>query len=282
MRELVIVPTFDRPEYLWNTLENLYNCPSCDADIWVCEDIHADKPKHFTTQMEMLATIREWEKKFNSRFRYFAMAPHTTYGNSYCVLMNLAHASTMSYDHVHLIEDDVMVTDDYFWWADEVMQQFSPWVACAGRLNRSLNFAMNGPEAIDETVKDTRACHKSITAYNSWATCFSKEALYTISTMAGGFEFARPGREQDIAIQDMLRRNKFESIWPYVPRAYHLGWYSYHRDGMRFNGTLEEKVKALQAAVRDPEKIRSMASIQQIDAFPKQQPSYVAGTLCLR
>ena len=44
-RDIVIVPTFDRPEFLWLCLENILAAEgSLDREIWLCEDIHADKP----------------------------------------------------------------------------------------------------------------------------------------------------------------------------------------------------------------------------------------------
>ncbi len=271
MRDIVIIPTFDRPEFLWVCLENLSKARGIESkEIWLREDVHADKPKPFTIEMEFLATIREAERVFRNQVFYAARAPHTTYGNSYNVLSALSEASMTDANLVYLIEDDVLITEDFFEWNEAVHNTFRPWVSCAGRLNRSLNFAMNGPEAIDESIKDTNACHASITAYNSWATCFSRTALNDIADVYRFDKFG-PGLEQDILIQNIIRREKMTTIWPYVPRAYHMGWYSYHREGMRFYGTLEEKVKELRATVTNPEKIKTMASIQQIDPFPKKQ-----------
>jgi len=272
MNDLVIIPTFDRPEFLWACLENLYrNVRGALTNklYWITEDIHADKPKDFTTQWENMATLREAVRMFGSSFRYLATQPHTTYGNSYNVLSALAEAAISEVNKVYLIEDDVLVTPDFFEWHEGVHRTFSPWASCAGRLNRSLNFHMNGPEAIDENIKDLNACHESKTAYISWATCFSRIAIENIAGTANSFEYFRPGYEQDIMIQDHIRRHKLTTVWPYVPRAYHMGWYSYHRTGgMKLYGTLEEKVKALQAAVTKPAKLRSLAGATEIDAFP--------------
>jgi len=268
MTDLVIIPTFDRPEFLWLCLENLVNIFGWSDQlphIWVCEDIHADKPKSFTIEMEMLAVHREFQGRLG--YRYIATKPHTTYGNSYNVLSALQAANGAGYRYVYLIEDDVLVTPDFFDWNDAVHAKFKPWASCAGRLNRSLNFEMNGREAIDESVRDVTACHSSVAAYNSWATCFSAEALQWISGNTSFDQFAS-GFEQDIMIQRQIRRAKLTTVWPYVPRAYHMGWYSYHRDGgMKLYGTLEERVTALRAAVKDPAKLRSLGA-QDMDAFP--------------
>jgi hypothetical protein len=272
MSDLVIIPTFDRPEFLWLCLENLYENVLHEGNyphMWVCEDVHADKPKSFTTEVEMLAVHREWQQKLG--YRYFATAPHTTYGNSYNVLRALHSAHQANYRYVYLLEDDVLVTPDFFEWNEAVHQKFNPWASCAGRLNRSLNFAMNGPEAIDESSADVNKCRASVTAYNSWATCFSVEALKYISTLGANYDGFRPGYEQDILIQRFIRGAKQTTIWPYVPRAYHMGWYSYHRNGgMAVYGDLETRVKAIRTIVKYKERIKAVAGPQDIDAFPSK------------
>ncbi len=279
MNDLIILPTFDRPEFLWLCLENLVqvfgdsqNIPA----IWVCEDIHADKPKSFTIEMEYLAVHREWQQKLG--YKYIATTPHTTYGNSYNVLNALQAANGCGYRYVYLLEDDVLVTPDFFKWNEAVHEKFNPWASCAGRLNRSLNFAMNGPEAIDESIKDPGACRASVTAYNSWATCFSQDAMKYIATLGGNYDGFKPGHEQDILIQRFIRGAKQTTIWPFVPRAYHMGWYSYHRDGgMKVYGTLEERVKAIRGIVKHQDKIKAVAGPQDIDAFPAKQLAQYTG-----
>lgn len=271
MTDLVIIPTFDRPEFLWICLQNLYenmDSPNCNMEFWVCEDIHADKPKGFTTEIEMLAVIREWQPKLG--FQYFATTPHTTYGNSYNVLNSLVRAADNgSYRYVYLIEDDVLVTPDFFSWNEQAQEKFKPWASCAGRLNRSLNFQINGPEAIDETIKDVTACHSSVTAYISWATCFSAQALRDIKSLDAAYDSFEKRFEQDVMIQRHIRRTKQITIFPFVPRAFHLGWWSYHRDGgMKLNGTLEERIIALRKIVKDPAKLQAVKGPQEMDVFP--------------
>jgi hypothetical protein len=214
--------------------------------------------------------------------------PHTTYGNSFNVLEAFREAYATDARYVYLLEDDVLVMPDYFEWHEEAQEKWHPFVSCAGRINRSLNFAMNGPEAIDETYKSPLACVRSSTAYISWATCFRRDLLGTALAhiYPGWYEKVAPGNEQDIFIQDLMRSIPSGhgcSVWPYVPRAYHMGWYSYHRTaGMKFNGTLEEKVAALRSAVSDPQKIKAMACLQEIDPYPTAPVDTWRGSLFLK
>ena len=274
MRDIVIVPTFDRPEFLWLCLENIAAADGWqDSVILVCEDIHADKPKSFTVEIEMLATIRYFEKVFGQNFRYRHMTPHTTYGNSHNLLSVVAEAMLCEHRLVYIIEDDVLITEDFFVWNNGVQEKFRPWVSCAGRLNRSLNFESNGRYAMDETIKDVNACTRVQGAYMSWATCFPRTSLDLLlhSERIQDQTFG-PGVEQDILIQNVMRRYGVSSLWPFIPRAFHLGYYSYHRDGgILPQGTLEQKVKALRAVVTKQNKLREVAGIQDIDAFQEHE-----------
>lgn len=288
MKDIVIVPTFDRPEYLWMCLENLRLAHGSHAkQIWICEDVHEDKPKDFTTQIDMLATIREAGQLFGrENVTYFGRAPHTSYGNSHNLLQALKDSIYTDARYVYIVEDDTMVMKDFFNWHEQAQQQYQPFVTCAGRINRSLNFQMNGPEAIDESQKDSMACVRSHKAYMSWATCFKREGLYWLLKHApdkDGDDPWRPGFEQDMFIQDFIRDGHNASVWPYVPRAYHMGWYSYHRTaGQKFHGTLQEKVTALRRAIYSKAMINEMACLQEIDPFPREPIVWGEGDFYLK
>lgn len=273
MADIVVVPTFDRPEYLWVCLEKLSEAAGVqDKEIWVCEDNHG--PKDGWVSINMIPTLAYWEKRLPLRYIY--REPHTAYGNSYNVLTALADACKAQARYIYLVEDDVMVLPDFFTWHEAVQQQnavYGP-VSCAERYNHSLNFAINGQYVLDESFKDSNAYINKNDVYSSLGVCFPFETLRLFMYMnypAGGWKsypFA-PGVEQDILIKSWIKKVHLPVIWPYVPRCYHMGWYGYHRNtGMRFNGTLEEKVTALKAAMVDPSRIREMAGAQDIEAYP--------------
>jgi hypothetical protein len=270
MRSIVIIPTFDRPEFLALCLEHLKAAEMpANTQVWLCEDIHTDKPKHFTVGWEMLGVVREFEAAFRpeartdfkTSFRYIGRSGHSTYGNSYNVLSALCEASLQpDVDLVYLIEDDVLITKDFFQWNELVHKKFSPWASCAGPITGSLNFAMNGPEAFTSNG-DVHAVHQSNSgAYLSWATCFSKSAMREFATWNPAYNTFGPGQEQDILIQRMLTRERLMMIFPYVPRAYHMGWYSYHLPGgLKPTGTLLERMQCIRSASTNSQRIRELA-----------------------
>lgn len=281
MKDIVIIPTYDRPEYLSICFEKLAEARGIEnKEFWVCQDNHIEKMLDFTTQWETLAAIKEGERLLGKdRIKFTARDPHSTYGNSKNLLDAIYDAYAFEHDvhYVYIVEDDVAVMPDFFEWHEAAQEKFVPFVSCAGRLNRSLNFHMNGPEAIDETIKDPLACVGTRSSYHSWANCYHRESMNWILNINSEADF-KPGLEQDIIIQNLMKEQRHTggSIFPFVPRAYHMGWYSYHRTaGMKFEGNLKEKVDALRRAITNRSTIRAMAALQEIDPFPNQPiPEY--------
>lgn len=305
--DIVIVPTYDRPEYLALCLEKLRAAQgSQHKNIWVVKDAHIGDVEGETFWQTVRLAVKS-EARLHRE-------PHNFYGNSFNVLEAFKEAYATGAKRVYLVEDDVMVMPDFFQWHEAAQDQFHPFVSCAGRVNRSLNFETNGREAIDEACIDPLACSASGRAYGSWAACFSHQILGLILQEAERQDFAKhiaPGNEQDIFIQRLMPRiQMYEyggmgvaefhdrsseivntvvtrsgfSVWPYVPRAYHMGMSSYHRNaGLKFNGSLEEKIAALRSTISDPYKIRLMALLQDdIDAYPTQPTPDWSGKLFLK
>ena len=313
MKDIAIIPTYDRPEYLALCLTKLSKARGIDEkEIWICVDHHSNVKEDQEILRQTVRVVLDFMKILSGpTIRMIHRKAHATYGNSFNVLEAFREAYATDARYVYLLEDDVLVMPDYFEWHEEA-QKWHPFVSCAGRINRSLNFAMNGPEAIDETYKSPLACVASPRAYGSWAACFTRQSLGLILKEVANQDFLNhigPGNEQDIFIQRFMPRVRMYtpegltpapwaesglvypttnielgfSVWPYVPRAYHMGWFSYHRTaGMKFNGSLEEKFAALSCAVSDPQKIKTMACLQEIDPYPTEPIKYVDGQLFLK
>jgi hypothetical protein len=278
VKSIIVIPTYDRPEMLWLCLEMIARADKPDDyHIWVCQDNHLGKPIPFATEVEYVAVLSYFKGVFGSEhFTHVSTPVHDYYGNSYNVLRNIGLTLLVPYVRtVYLIEDDSMVTPDFFRFNEVAQEKFRPFVVCNGRINRSLNFHINGPDAIDESQPDPSVVVRSAKAYMSWANSFDIEALEGLfdTTPISYAEF-RPGYEQDMFFQNVIRMKKLDSIWPVVPRAYHLGWYSYHRSGQRPNGTLEERVKFLRQAITDKNTLQQLAGLQDMDPYPLHIPKW--------
>ena len=273
MRDIVIVPTYDRPEYLAVCLERLAAATGSESkDIYVRQERH-EEGSHF------FAATREVCDQFSDAFHYLELRwcqENSSYGNSRNVFRGLTFALEELPDRTYLIEDDVMVMEDFFMWHEAVQKKYpTAFVSVASSVNQSLDYAINGPEVLDERETNSLAIHISKYAYSSVGVCFPQKTLRCIVHPASVLPTRTfgPGVEQDILIKELMKQSYGESIWPYLPRAYHTGWYGYHRNtGLRFNGSLQEKIAALRSVLHNQDKISSMALVQNIKAVPTKQP----------
>ena len=119
---------------------------------------------------------------------------------------------------------------------------------------------MNGPNAMDPS--DDSAAYKTVQgAYSSHAVAFKRKNLDQLLSYVMSFSKWESGFEQDMLTQRFMRIVHKASAWPYVPRAYNVGVYSYHiNTGRKLTGTLEEKTRALDQIIHDPDKLRDMST----------------------
>ena len=74
-RDIVIVPTYDRPEYLWVCLQKLSAAHGVqDKEIWVCEDNHSDGKDGWAT-FNMVPVMEEARRLFKQFRVYLACTP---------------------------------------------------------------------------------------------------------------------------------------------------------------------------------------------------------------
>lgn len=273
MRDIVIVPTYERQEYAHVCLEYLSRVEGIgDKEVWLCQDSHEDgfevNPLHAPEDTRKLALF--FGQLFGSRADYIMIRSHSTYGNSRNLIEALKRAYERGAERIFLVEDDIMVMPDIFRWHEAVLDQVNPFVSCATSLNKSAHFPINGRYAMDETFRDPNAVYISANAYSSHAVAFKREnlgeLLIEIDRQLEWGEW-QSGKEQDILIQHIMSMPSFPnrgSAWSYVPRAYNVGMRSYHiNTGMEFNGTLEEKCAALRTTIKDPFKLREMSCNNQ-------------------
>lgn len=274
MRDVVIVPCYERPEYTFLCLQYLSRARGIhDKDVWICQDQHKDTGPLIVGAM---LEVRDRADCYFIRLRYQLHARHDTYGNSQNLVDSLRDAYDTGAERVFLVEDDIIVAPDIFEWHEEVLEHSEAFVSCATALNKSAHFPINGPQVMNETYQDPNAYLKVCGPYSSHAVAFKRKYLKGLLDsliIHKPFEW-ESGKEQDIYIQKLSKATDRTSAWPYVPRAYNVGWRSYHiNTGVKFNGTLEEKTNALESVIRDPQKLREMsANNSAVTALPEQWP----------
>lgn len=269
MKDIVLVPTYYRPEYLSLCLERLSQARGIESkDIWVCQDMREhDEHRHLIEEQWTAAVMEEWRHKLPIRF--IRQNKHQFSGNSYNVMKSYALAVAEAPDKIYLVEDDVFVMPDFFDWHDAVQSEGDFMCSVAYRCSRN-------QEAIATGINDPNAYFTSARDYASIGVCWKTEKLkpivkhcveeyfsnldgYMVKTFPGN-RFAGDFAEQDGLIMRVMWDTNGVTAWPYVPRCYHMGWYGYHRpNGMRPGGHLDQKIAGLRAIVSNVEQLKIAA-----------------------
>jgi hypothetical protein len=241
VKDIVIIPTFERPEMLWLCMDYLAACPdSQHVQIRVYVDAHIGQPQPPRAEIKTVL-----EKFPQLSIQTYLRPPHAFHGNSYNILMAYKDAYETDARYVFLIEDDVMIHPDFFAW--HWYQQTIKPLGCS--------------IAVLKTERHG--------TYASLGVCFRREILRSI------LPHCRPAYFQDMrkycrahfapakfdCEQDGLfcRLLRFQSIvWATTaPLAQHVGWYGYHRrKSIRPQGTLEQRYAQVKKALSNREILR--------------------------
>ena len=261
MTDIVLIPAYMRPEYLALCLEHLAAAAGArdDKQYWICQDMrHEDENRY---RMPLL-----WTKEVldNSPLpvRYIQRKSHGWNGNSYNTMEAYKEAYGTEARYVYLVEEDVLVTRDFFTW-HEAVQDAEPDTLCSIAYrcsrNREARTDIVDPAAYFTTARD----------YASIGVCWRRNRLKRLAAHCEPQYYATPSDyilqkfpnnrfagdfcEQDGLVMRLMWEERAFTTWGYVPRCYHMGWYGYHRpNGRRPEGQLAAKVSALRELIRDP------------------------------
>lgn len=269
MIDVVLIPAYMRPEYLSLCLEFLSKAEEShdNKEYWVCQDMREHDEHRFNVQLRWTKEVLD-----NSPLpvRYIVRQPHNYAGNSYNTLEAYKEAhEKIDARFVYLVEEDVLVTPDFFTWQEAILQR-EPEAMCgvAYRCSR------NGEARRD--ITDSSAYFTSARDYASIGCAWRRERLGAVIAHARLEYYANPGgyldarfpddvysgwyHEQDGLIMRVMHEQKWFTTWGYVPRCYHVGAWGYHRpNGRRPDGQLKEKVAAIRDALSDAHKLKAMA-----------------------
>jgi hypothetical protein len=254
MSDLVLIPTFDRPEMLWLCLEALARCPTGDPlAIRIYVDAHIGQPP---PPKDEIVRVVERFPQLSVQIAYRASHPYP--GNSYNVLMAYKDAYESDAPHVFLVEDDVIVFPPFFTW-HRVMH-----------LTQSLGCSI----AIENPGHG---------AYASLGVCFKRETLGLVvphcrtayfQDMRGYCRAHFPPSKFDCEQDGLFARvlKGFPVAWALIPVAQHVGWYGYHRPkSIRPHGTLEERYVQVTKTLSNAQALRRVTrEFKDIFPLPKE------------
>lgn len=261
MRDLVLIPTFARPEYLTLCLEFLAKADGGkDKEVWIAHDRHARDTQGMVDQWQLSKAVAD---KFVGTFaglRFIERKPHGFIGNPYNFLELYKEAfANLDVRYVYLVEDDVLVFSDFFRW-HEAVQPRGDYFCTVGWhcVRNSMVKPSTDPTEYIESTRD----------FSSIGVCWRREKLEPFvrharpefyRQMAPYLAQAFPGSpipcgqwtEQAGVVTRLLHETRDRWVaWPTARRCSHVGVSGYHRpNGYRFGGELETRVRELRAAV---------------------------------
>ena len=257
--DVVIIPTFSRPEFLWACLDRLAACPEVgNVKIWVVADHHLGHPPAIAEITRVVERFAHLPIVLTERW------PHEYDGNSFNVLEAYRQAFETGCEFVFQLEDDVLVSPDFLTWHYRT-QAAGDWFCSVSCKN-----------PFQVVAGDAGDYYTSAGDFSSYGVCFNRQSLAEI------LEHARPeyyGRmteyvvehfpnsvfglswtEQDGLIRRVLMAGNRPAAWSTVPRSQHAGWYGYHRgNGPRPGGHLEQRYQRLLDILNTPGEIERLS-----------------------
>lgn len=270
MDDIVLIPTFARPEYLQLCLEHLVA-----ADGGKDKVVHISHDRHTTDPSSILNEIKLTEQvvaAFQGKFRELYLQvrpPHPYIGNPCNFLELYKNSYDVASRYVYLVEDDVLVAPDFFKWHEAVQARGDYFVTVGWHCIRNpLVKPSTDPTAYIESTRDFSSigiCWKpdKLSALVKHATpeYYRQMAGYLGRTFPGSPIPAGQWTEQAGVVTRLLHETKNRWVaWPALARVAHVGISGYHRPGgHRFDGSLEQRVSDLRTAVRDGKVLNSLS-----------------------
>lgn len=255
-RDIVMIPCWRRPEFLWHCLDNL-------AQAEGIEQLHV----LFRADTGFDPAIREVIQEFAPKLASHEVntpvpCPYRRTKQSANLLGGYLMAAAATRRYVFMVEEDVMVARDFLRWHYAV-QASQPRLFCsiaARNTNRAVA-PSDDPQIYYLTSGD----------YCSLGLCFERSIITDmIAPHVTRDYFANPGRychrhfpdsrigagyvEQDGLIRRIQEHAGDAHLiaYPYRPRAYHGGFFGYHRRGA-LEGTLAERIRRVGEVIYNSE-----------------------------
>src|SRR5216683_3932829 len=262
--DLILIPSAYRSEFLWLVLEHIAQAEGGkEKEIWISQDRRAkDDARQLADLPDIEATVRAFQNSF-SGLHYSEHKAHHPNGNMSNFLELYKKAfNTTDVRYVYLIEDDVLVSKDFFGW-HEAMQGRKPYFCTIGW------HCIRNPKV--KASNDATAYIESRVDYSSIGVCWKREKLETIVRHANEAYYTQMnvylrqifpnspipwnqwGEQAGMILRVLLDRPDL-TAWPSAPRCAHIGIHGYHRRaGFRFGGNLETRVRLLREASKTTE-----------------------------
>lgn len=234
MPSVVVVPCWRRPELLAATLTRLRLARGAQDHAFLFSlDRGFDE-----ANLEVIRALMP----SSSFYVRTAKRQHPYRGAAFSILESLRDALVMKPDFVYVIEDDVLVAEDFFEFHEAAHDLDDDAFAVSAGRNERLN--VDGDHTIVDHLAESKKLDAAYrhTSYQSIGTSIKVEFLPEILEHATQAFYKHPidycvrvlgdpALEHDACsptdlIHRIARKRVWWSIYPFVPRAYHTGWAS--------------------------------------------------------
>jgi hypothetical protein len=265
-RDIVLVPCWRRPEFLWHCLDNLTRVHKIDT-------VHVVFRPDTGFVPENLEVIREFAPRLPSHeVQLPEPCPYRRTKQSANVLLGYLRAAASARRHVFLIEEDVMVARDFLTWHRAVH-------AAAGPLFCSI--AVSNPHRPSVPRGEPESYYLCGGEYCSYGVCFDRSVLHElVAPHVRALYLRRPKYylrrhfpdsrvslsfvEQDGLIRRIQEHSQLPIAYPCLPRAYDAGFYGYNRPG-GIPGPAHTRRARLGDIIYDRERLRALAAPEFAD-----------------
>ncbi len=261
MKDICIIPTHERPEFLWLTLEKIQAAVSREnIEFWICEDVHEEKSSQL--QDEIAYVVNHAAAILGAKhFQTW----HTNQGSSYNVLTSFQKACDTDAKFVFFIEDDVRVTKDFFRFCYAAQEEFNPFFVTG---NCPTNVKNRRPESV----------FLSGTWGQTFAMCFQRTKLQDMLKPDYSDYAILPTAEWDnYLLRHMLHTGQFCAC-ACLQRGYHFGFHSYHAGKSFLTGDLQQRISQTRAILENPQAAGLEKNAYQVSqlgvSFPTTDPQW--------
>ncbi len=253
MKDICIIPAFNRPEYLFFTLYLLRKATLHETLKYIFALDYGYSKKCEQVIEENMQGLDYEIVRFNGS-HLGAMK------QSYNLLSAYHKAAQEARQYVFLIEDDIFIGKSFFTAHYQIHAKYPNIFCSVGSKLHNHNFISPGKE---QTLNPATCQMSTDSVYQSWGVCFNKFVLQkhilpNAFTETGlTLYFTSPARymqlnfpkhflgtqftEQDGLIRRCCDASQLGVGYPDYPRCYHAGIWSYHRLGEKVQGWTYER-----------------------------------------
>lgn len=269
MKDICIIPVFNRPEYLLITLQ-LIKKAEHSKDIKYLFAVDADYVQKCVDVINDTMQEYDYELMFNNGTRFREMK------QSFNLLSAYQKAANETRQYVFLVEDDIFIGRSFFRTHYDIQAKHPDIFCSIGSKLHNYDYITPGKE---QTLDPFTCQTADDSCYQSWGVCFNKEILLKY-VLPYCFEGGQPSlyfhnsrrfmqenfpqhflgtnyTEQDGLIRRIRDASRLHIGYPDYPRCYHAGIWSYHRIGEKVHGwSFDKKVQFIKNTCFDADKMQ--------------------------